>query len=104
MLSGKQLKDIRISRCRVIFSKVENKELNVYKDENKVHLTMTIVQKGSNHISTAWRPRLASIQIGKHRCHHVVISAYPINTGTLFCIIMGHIKYMAFKNEDMKIL
>lgn len=60
---------------------------------------MAIIQKCSNHVGTAQRPRLASIQVGKHRCHHVGISAYPINIGTLLGVIVGHIKHMALKEE-----
>lgn len=61
---------------------------------------MTIIQKCSNHVGAARRPRLASIQVRKHRCHHVGVSVYTIKADTLLCIIVGHIKHMTyFKNR-----
>lgn len=63
------------------------------------NLTMTIIQKCCNHVGTTWRPRLAAIQIGKHRCHHVEIPAYSINTSTLLCIVMRHVKHVTLKKK-----
>lgn len=63
------------------------------------NLTMTVIQKCCNHVGTTWRPRLAAIQIGKHRCHHVEIPAYSIYTGTLLCIVMRHVKHVALKKR-----
>lgn len=66
------------------------------------NLTMTVIQKCCNHVSTTWRPRLAAIQIGKHRCHHVEIPAYSINTSTLLCIVMRHVKHVALKKKKKR--
>lgn len=66
------------------------------------NLTMTIIQKCCNHVGTTRRPRLAAIQIGKHRCHHVEIPAYSINTSTLLCIVMRHVKHVALKKKKGK--
>lgn len=67
------------------------------------NLTMTIIQKCCNHVGTTRRPRLAAIQIGKHRCHHVEIPAYSINTSTLLCIVMRHVKHVALKKKRKKV-
>lgn len=63
------------------------------------NLTMTVIQKCCNHVGTAWRPGLAAVQVGKHGCHHVEIPAHSIDASTLLCIVMRHVKHVAFEKR-----